>query len=241
MRKSRIKDLTGQRFGKLLVVKFLEKNNKNQAIWECLCDCGRTTKCRTATLNFGAQKSCGCSKITSQLINLIGQKFGSFTVLERVYIKNNKNKLRGIWKCRCDCGEIKLSSISSLKYLKLQCCQKCRNYNGENNGNWNSKITNEERFFDRKNDPKFRKWKKLVYKKDNNTCQITGKTGNICAHHLESWSSNKDLRYELANGITLLQSVHRKFHSLYGLKYNTREQFNEFKNNLTKEQIESFK
>ena len=32
-------DLTGQRFGKLVVVKDVGRENSN-VLWECLCDCG---------------------------------------------------------------------------------------------------------------------------------------------------------------------------------------------------------
>ena len=39
-----------------------------------------------------------------KLIDLIGQKFGRLTVLERDADKRNKEKV--YWKCQCDCGNI---------------------------------------------------------------------------------------------------------------------------------------
>lgn len=230
--------LVGQKFNKLLVTEYIGKKGKFRN-WMCLCDCGNKTQAITGQLKFGSKKSCGCIVKECQVINLVNQRFGSFIVLERVYKDVNK-KQRGFWKCLCDCGEIRICSISQLKSKKLNCCEKCRNYYGENNGNWNPKITNEERFFDRRNDPKYREWRKQVYSRDRYACKITGITGDICAHHLESWSRNKKLRYSLQNGITILQSIHRDFHKKHGLK-TTKKDFKEFVENLTEENINNYK
>jgi hypothetical protein len=51
--------LEGERFGKLLVKRFIEIRNNN-AIWECLCDCGNIVTASTASLKFGMIRSCGC-------------------------------------------------------------------------------------------------------------------------------------------------------------------------------------
>ena len=39
--KRRFKDLTGERFGSLVVIKFSHMNTKGSAMWECRCDCGK--------------------------------------------------------------------------------------------------------------------------------------------------------------------------------------------------------
>ena len=62
---SKIIDLTGQRFGKLLVVKQLprERNEKGKLLrakYLCQCDCGNT--CEVAGENLrGGKHSCGCT------------------------------------------------------------------------------------------------------------------------------------------------------------------------------------
>ena len=33
-------DLTGQRFGRLTVVKYAGVNSSSRAMWECVCECG---------------------------------------------------------------------------------------------------------------------------------------------------------------------------------------------------------
>ena len=55
-------DLTGQRFGKLLVLErdTIVPNKTKQKQWFCLCDCGNTTITVTYSLKVGRTRSCGC-------------------------------------------------------------------------------------------------------------------------------------------------------------------------------------
>jgi len=63
-------DLTGQRFGRLVVTRDCNsKLTTNGFLWECKCDCGRFVKTRTQNLKTGNTKSCGCLKIASSGIN----------------------------------------------------------------------------------------------------------------------------------------------------------------------------
>lgn len=55
-------DLTGQRFGRLLVKKEIDKSRCGSIMWECLCDCGKRTIVRGTHIRSGAIKSCGCYK-----------------------------------------------------------------------------------------------------------------------------------------------------------------------------------
>ena len=73
-------------------------------------------------------------------------------------------------------------------------------------------------------------WRRKVYEKDNYTCQCCGddKGGNLNAHHLEGYNSNKDKRIDVNNGITLCEKCHKKFHDKYGRGNNTKKQFEEF-------------
>lgn len=55
-------DLTGQRFGKLVV---LERDNTSKRTkWKCKCDCGNEVIVDAAHLKDGHTKSCGCLKTT---------------------------------------------------------------------------------------------------------------------------------------------------------------------------------
>lgn len=38
----RYKDIVGNRYGRLTVLRYVETNKCREAIWECVCDCGNT-------------------------------------------------------------------------------------------------------------------------------------------------------------------------------------------------------
>ena len=54
------KDLTGQRFGRLVAVCPTEKRSGTSIVWECRCDCGNTTYAAAGSLKSGNTNSCGC-------------------------------------------------------------------------------------------------------------------------------------------------------------------------------------
>lgn len=55
-------DISGQRFGRILVESFSHMGDKSKSIWNCLCDCGLKVKIRKDSLHSGRTKSCGCLK-----------------------------------------------------------------------------------------------------------------------------------------------------------------------------------
>ena len=85
-----IKDLTGQRFGRLVPQKDSGRRAQDRrVIWECCCDCGNITFVRGRDLVSGHTKSCGCLKIecaTVQMSNLHKLQTG----------KNNPNWKGGV-------------------------------------------------------------------------------------------------------------------------------------------------
>lgn len=54
-----MRDLTGQRFGKLTVIERGENRNR-RAAWVCLCDCGNLKTIPSWNLVSGQTNSCGC-------------------------------------------------------------------------------------------------------------------------------------------------------------------------------------
>ena len=54
-------DMTGQRFGRLTVLKRAGTKNRH-SLWRCQCDCGKKTDVRSIDLTSGNTKSCGCVK-----------------------------------------------------------------------------------------------------------------------------------------------------------------------------------
>jgi hypothetical protein len=56
----RVKELSGKRFGRLVVKKRVIVKAERNSHWCCLCDCGKTTIVRSPDLTKGHTKSCGC-------------------------------------------------------------------------------------------------------------------------------------------------------------------------------------
>ena len=57
---SAIKDITGQRFGKLVAIKRVGQNKYRQLLWLMRCDCGNECVKSLSVLRSGAVTSCGC-------------------------------------------------------------------------------------------------------------------------------------------------------------------------------------
>lgn len=61
IRESNYKDLSGQRFGKLIVVRDVGRKY-GKVLYECQCDCGNTITGTAGDIRQGKYVSCGCSK-----------------------------------------------------------------------------------------------------------------------------------------------------------------------------------
>lgn len=122
-------------------------------------------------------------------------------------------------------------------YCSNECCSVGKSifYNGENSFNWNPNRTLEERTLQRSYFEYF-VWRSEVFKKDEFKCQYCGNIGySLNAHHLNGYHWDIEHRLDINNGATLCNECHKNFHSKYGVKYNTKEQFCEWmlnKNNI---------
>ena len=113
-REANFLDLTGQRFGRLTVIKEADKYISPQGLkfaqWLCKCDCGNDTIVLATNLKKGTTKSCGCysiEQVKKRLFkDLTGQKFGRLTAIKPVENNTNSNSqsMMTKWLCRCDCG-----------------------------------------------------------------------------------------------------------------------------------------
>lgn len=102
------KDLTGQRFGKLLVLSkadsLKDSSGATRAMWTCKCDCGNIVVVRSELLRLGKTKSCGCLKHEYKpQKDLVGKRFGRLSVIKLVG-RNTSKKL--VYLCECDCGNM---------------------------------------------------------------------------------------------------------------------------------------
>jgi len=81
---TKIKDLTGQRFGKIVAVRPTDERSGTHIVWECLCDCGATTYVSSVQLTTGKTKSCGCLRRKS-----LQSVSPSNNSLEKVAVENS--------------------------------------------------------------------------------------------------------------------------------------------------------
>jgi len=98
------KDLTGQVFGKLVVVELSHKDKWAAAHWLCQCDCGNTKVVAGNKLSRGETKSCGCYRVQcgkDKVNDLMGQRFGRLLVIGR---EESDAFSHAKWLCKCDCG-----------------------------------------------------------------------------------------------------------------------------------------
>ncbi len=100
----RFKNLTGIRYGRLIVVSYHgprtpESKNKDHQ-WNCKCDCGSQIIVSGKRLKSGETQSCGCyhrHRIReTQRINLVNKIFGKLQVVESSGDE---------WRCKCQCGK----------------------------------------------------------------------------------------------------------------------------------------
>lgn len=116
------KDLTGKRFGRLLVEYDTgKKNNYNRILWHCKCDCGNELDISSASLNRAKPtQSCGClqrekTREANQSEDLTGKVYGYLTVLRRI-----PNSV--LWECQCKCGNKVIVNTNHLNTGHTKSC-----------------------------------------------------------------------------------------------------------------------
>lgn len=225
-----LKDISEKKFGYLTAKKFIKPAKDRQSIWLCICNCQKdnclkSVEIKRSALIRGDRINCKCDDV------LIGRHFDKLTVLE--YSGNDKNR-QTLWKCQCNCGNIKNCTTNALRKNKNNSCRECFNKLkslkiGNQAPNWKSYLSEEDRKMHKKRGLEAVSWGRQIFKRDNYTCCISGQRGRVTPHHLYSWNKYKNLRYCLDNGVTIANHLHILFHRLYGYGDNTKEQFLEFK------------
>lgn len=242
--KKEVSDLTGQTFGYLTVIEFAgyikinskERLNKNVSAWLCRCKCSNEKIIPRQNIIRGNTKSCGCRGTGEKRkvdIDLTDRRVGKLLVLcflERI-------KSVPYWLCQCDCGNKISVRYYQLLSLKTKSCG-CLNFRkGKDHPQYRHDISDEERLEAKRNmTPGLKTWKPKVLEHDNWTCQLTGirinnerkHKSNMNVHHIFNFKDYKTLRAVPNNGITLHKHLHKLFHKLYGSRFTTLKQFQEF-------------
>ena len=179
---------------------------------------------------------------------MLNKRFNRWLVLSELPERKNNYIF---YKCLCDCSNIRIVNGCSLRSGKSASCgcymrevnssihknkitsketkkRMSESMKGENNPAWKGGITPKRK--KDYNSLKHKQWRTAIYERDNYTCQRCGdnKSGNLRAHHIESYNSSPELRTTILNGITFCKDCHLDFHHQYGYGNNTIEQFNKF-------------
>lgn len=113
------KDLSGNKYGKLVVIERNYNIKRKNSVWKCKCDCGNYINAEKRDLECGYKTSCGCSrKLHTSFIDLTDRKYGKLKVINRVGFQNG----RTIWNCICDCGNECNATTNDLTSGKKKSC-----------------------------------------------------------------------------------------------------------------------
>lgn len=132
---------------------------------------------------------------------------------------------RGLVEKKCKECDNTFSSFKSTdrKYCSKECSNNasCKRV-GENASGWLGGRTSEQDLIRASNE--YKNWRDSVYSSNNYECAITGAKGFLHAHHIENFSTHRDKRMDVTNGIPLLKEIHEHFHSVYGKNKNSMKQ-----------------
>lgn len=209
-------NLTGKRFGKLLIL----SQKKNLKQWHCLCDCGNKTLVKECKLLNGEKKSCGCLRKETPTLMLkkaikknqklkVGMRFARLEIISTYPTK-----------AKCACGNIidikRTGSLYNGDKKSCGCLNKekaknkqlaiTRNYRLKKGLNPNTPIGEENKLL---RDKFAKEVRPNILARDNYTCllcNIKGKVMNV--HHIESWADNPNRRFDETNLITLCNPCH---------------------------------
>lgn len=193
-----IKDLSGQKFGKLNVLKFNNINRKNRhAVWLCICDCGSEILVESSRLTSGNTKSCGCLK--AELNKSRALKHGHYN--ERLY------KIWFDMKRRCYNKERKAYKYYGAKGITV-CKEWLNNYNSFHDWalshGYNNNLTLERIDFNGNYCPENCKWisqkEQTQNSSHNHFIKFNNKTLTITQWSKEIGIAPKTIRERLNKG-----------------------------------------
>lgn len=239
----------------------------NQSKLYLKCKCGNYFYKDFSHFKRGQTSCKDCSHKRLKESKIIYTKEKAIKILEEKGItllseyKDSKTNI----KCKCKNNHIFETKLSYVLYNKFGCLECSKNFHKGENANHYQGGENELDDYLRK---LIKNWKYEIAKKYNFCCAISKSKKDLVVHHiinfqtilkdvleelkLKKYKKIKDYTQEeirlienkflekhtLDMGVLLQRKIHRKFHSIYGLKNNSFDQFvefNNFYNNLKKD------
>lgn len=119
-------NISGERYGRLVVIAYHDMSTSRKSRWVCRCDCGNETVAIGNDLRSGAQISCGCARVeaASENMRAAATKHGlAYSpvykawkgLIQRCYNPNNKDYPR--YKNRKPCEAIRNSVVNLIAVI----------------------------------------------------------------------------------------------------------------------------
>ena len=113
------KDLTGLKFNRITVLKFVGKHKSYTSAWECICECGKVFIIAGYALTTGHTKSCGCLRFDYN--SIVGNYHPWCDVLKK--IQGRYKGKSALYECKCKlCGRIFKKNSSYINNKKYKSC-----------------------------------------------------------------------------------------------------------------------
>lgn len=242
--------------GYIVLTKEEEYENVHSKI-EYICSESHKNSSSCTSLRQGRRcKTCGIEKSSNSKKRSIEEIYDLFnkenyTILE--FLNNYIGETTRV-SVQCDNNHFYETSISN--FVLGYRCRECfvKNISGENSHLWTG-LTPIKTYIRHT----INEWKRDSLENANYKCFISGKSGKFHVHHPINFTTiikevlselelpildtvsdygdrlndivelNLKKHYEYGLGVVMLEDVHKKFHSAYGVKNNTMEQVLEFK------------
>jgi hypothetical protein len=110
------------------------------------------------------------------------------------------------------CGVTFIAERNRVRFCSVACHHRATARRGALNPNWGGGCDKQQR-----KTVQYAEWRTAVFRRDGFTCQDCGVVGyNLNAHHVKPWKPYPDLRFDVANGVTLCSKCHKRRHAVEG-------------------------
>lgn len=111
-------ELANKTFGMLTVVAEAGRDNWGAVLWQCRCECGQMITVRGSFLTQGTVRYCGHCPGPDPAFRP-DQRIGRLTVVRQEGRSRHGDIM---WRCQCDCGNVKVLPASALRSGNTQSC-----------------------------------------------------------------------------------------------------------------------